>query len=265
MKKVVSFVLAGLMVVMLSGCQVEGSKENESDLFADDEFISLVTKTFHEIGIDIGSEDIKIESDMENYGVRSVCAEVLYSDLKMCFSCFYASETWNPVSISDVDTEKYYWLSPSVETYEDVYDWKTGEKISEKTEEFPDVPPSYSIPPLMVEVEMVYDNNNYCRFVLKEENDEMNAIGVCHFDGLDPQLETVRSLAFTTYCVQNANVFSNGNLTMLYYAGEYDGFFRYENGEVGLSDFPWQWNIYASDVTQEQIEEEMQNIIDNID
>lgn len=62
---------------------------------------------------------------------------------------------------------------------------------------------------------MVYDNNNYCRFVLKEENDEMNAIGVCHFDGLDPQLETVRSLAFTTYCVQNANVFSNGNLTML--------------------------------------------------
>lgn len=125
--------------------------------------------------------------------------------------------------------------------------------------------PSNSISPVTVEIEMVYDNNNYCRFMLEDEEDGINAIGVCQFDGLDPQLETVRSLAFTTYCVQNANVFSNGNLTMLYYSGEDNGFARYENGEIGLSDFPDGWNIYASDVTQDQIEEEMQNIIDNID
>lgn len=265
MKKLVCFILAGLMVVGISSCQGEDPNQEASGLFADNEFMSLVTQTFNEIGIDIGAKDIKIESDTENHGVRSVSVEILYDDLEMCFSCFYTSETWSPVSISDVETDKYYWLSPSVEIYEDVYDWKTGEIISEETEKFPETSPSNSVSPLNIELEMEYDENNYCRFMLEEENDEMSAIGVCQFDGLDPQLETVRSLAFTTYCVQNANVFSNGNLTMFYYSGEDDGFARYENGEIGLSDFPGEWNIYASDITQDQIEEEMQNIIDSIE
>lgn len=265
MKKLIFFVLTGFMVVGLAGCQSKEPEQNTSELLSNDEFLSLVSQTFTEIGMDVGSEDIKIESDTENFGTRSVRAEVVYNDLEMCFSCVYTSETWNPVSISDVDTEKYYWLSPSVETYEDVYDWKTGEKISEKTEELPDTLPSYSVPPLKLELEMVYDDNNYCRFILEDTDDEMSAIGVCQFDGVDIENETLRSLAFTTYCVQNASVFSNGNLTMLYYSGEDDGFARYEKGELGLSDFPEAWNLYASSITQEQIEEELQNIIDNIE
>ena len=115
-----------------------------------------------------------------------------------------------------------------------------------------------------IELEMRYDDNNYCRFTLKDDNGGMNAIGICQFDGTDAEKETIRSLAFTTYCVQNANAFSNGELTMLYYSGEEDGFARYENGEIGLSDFPDVWNLYAHDVTEEQIENELQNIIDNI-
>ena len=139
MKKLVSFILAGLMVgLMISGCQGEDMDQETHELLEDNEFTSLVTQTFNKIGIDIGEENIKIESDMENHGVRSVSVEVMCDDIEMRFSCFYTSETWSPVSISDVETDQYYWITPSAETYEDVYDWKTGEIISEKTDEFPE-------------------------------------------------------------------------------------------------------------------------------
>lgn len=106
MKKLVSFILAGLMVgLMISGCQGEDMDQETHELLEDNEFTSLVTQTFNKIGIDIGEENIKIESDMENHGVRSVSVEVMCDDIEMRFSCFYTSETWSPVSISDVETD----------------------------------------------------------------------------------------------------------------------------------------------------------------
>lgn len=55
MKKLVSFILAGLMVgLMISGCQGEDMDQETHELLEDNEFTSLVTQTFNKIGIDIG-------------------------------------------------------------------------------------------------------------------------------------------------------------------------------------------------------------------
>ena len=111
---------------------------------------------------------------------------------------------------------------------------------------------------------VTYDEENSCTLITSAD-DQMKMIGTCNFDGSDPKTETLRSLAFTTYCIENASVFCDGNLTMLYYSGDNDGFAYYENGELTMSDFPDQWNQYASNITQEEIEQELKNIIDNIE
>ena len=52
MKKLVSFILAGLMVgLMISGCQGEDMDQETHELLEDNEFTSLVTQTFNKIGI----------------------------------------------------------------------------------------------------------------------------------------------------------------------------------------------------------------------
>lgn len=84
---------------------------------------------------------------------------------------------------------------------------------------------------------VTYDEENSCTLITSAD-DQMKMIGTCNFDGSDPKTETLRSLAFTTYCIENASVFCDGNLTMLYYSGDNDGFAYYENSELTMSDFP---------------------------
>lgn len=111
---------------------------------------------------------------------------------------------------------------------------------------------------------IIYDENNYSQLILTLKDDETSIIGVCVFDGTDLRNETLRSLAFTVYCLENANTFCEGNFIMTYKSGELTGFANYTNGECTLSDFPDVWNEYASEITQTEIEAEIQNIIDNI-
>lgn len=270
MKKILALFTAVLMAFVLTSCSQDNSPKTSSlpnaEILRDNGFIKCAKETFLEIGIEVSPEDFQIIRDETVSGVRSIDANTTYDEIQMQFSCFTTEDRWKPVSISDVKTKKYYWLDSSVESYGNVYDWKTGEIIKENTEEFPDDissdARSEAIDTVLV---MEYDEKNSCQITLSVsllEDGGNKTVGTCNFDGTDSDTETLRALAFTKYCMQNASVFSDGNLSMLFYSGEDDGYAKYEHGELALYEFPDAWN--SSYVSDDEIANELQNIIDNI-
>ena len=49
---------------------------------------------------------------------------------------YLSSPEWTAVSIRNQETQQYYWVSESSIDYVDIYDWKTGELLSEKAKDF---------------------------------------------------------------------------------------------------------------------------------
>lgn len=273
MKKAVSIILIFVIMLCFAACS---SDDKPTGLLADEEFVECMKNTFAEIDIDIDLKDCTIIEDYEprpdishdnSLYYRGVKIQTIHNDVEMKYNCFYTLERWNPVFISDLDSDMFYWVAESNRNDYDVYDWKTGEIIPNSTTNN-DFDIKQNIEQKEFEqttrLNVIYDENNYSQLILTLKDDETSIIGVCVFDGTDLRNEALRSLAFTVYCLENANTFCEGNLLMTYKTGEITGFANYTNGECTLSDFPDTWNEYASEITQTEIEDEIQNIIDNI-
>lgn len=266
MKKAISIILIFGLMLCFASC----SSDNEpTGLLADEEFVECMKNTFAEIDIDIDPKDCTIIEDnqLEKYNYRSITVQTFYNDIEMIYDSNYISENWNPLFISNPEKDKIYWIRDTMRADYDVYDWKTGEIIpNSTTNNNSDI--KQNIEEKQIEQEtrfnVIYDENNYSQLILTLKDDETSIIGVCVFDGTDLRNETLRSLAFTVYCLENANTFCEGNFIMTYKSGELTGFANYTNGECTLSDFPDVWNKYASEITQTEIEAEIQNVIDNI-
>lgn len=278
MKKVITVLLIMLLTAGIVGCGADETKQAEApsldpnassisqEALKDNELLKCAGEVFQEINIDTNASSFIVVRDDETSGVRNVSIEIDYDGINMTLACLSVDGKWSAVSIFDSDLKRYYWIADSSQKYGDIYDWKTGELISAKSEELPDTIPEESSGQSETLFSSVinYDDENSCKMLTTSDGQTLGTIGVCQFDGLDLETEALRALAFTTYCSQNAALFSDGNLSMLYYSGDDDGFASYVNGEIVLYDFPDGWNDYALEITQEQIKDELQNIVDNI-
>ena len=160
MKKIFTLVLVIFIIMGLTGCnnrrQSETPQENqnameanqketteestESELLNDPGFVGTIYSTFDKIGINAMDKDIVVVEERETSGTKSVDAVIEHDGINMEISLMYVSDVsnpeWIPVAIKDSETRKFYWVLESTEDYADIYDWKTGELISEKTKEF---------------------------------------------------------------------------------------------------------------------------------
>lgn len=253
MKKAILIILTLGLMWCLFACS---SNNKPTGLLADEEFVECMKNTFAEIDINIDPKNCTIIEDNQlQSDYRSVTVQAIYNDVEMKYNCFYTSKCWTSVYISNLNSDMFYWIRENNKNDYDLYDWKTGEIIPNSTTNNDSELFRHTIK---------YDDYNYCQLILSYSNEELSIIGVCVFDGTDLRNETLRSLAFTVYCLENANTFCEGNFIMTYKSGELTGFANYTNGECTLSDFPDVWNKYASEITQTEIEAEIQNVIDNI-
>lgn len=155
MKKVILAIVFILMVGLMSGCgenppqtssvtsesssaktQSPSSEEPDvDDTPIDEELNTCALAALSEIGIE--DADLKVVSDSGNGITRDVKLETKQGDLTLTLSCFALDGEWTVISIYNKDTSQYYWADEDVKQYQDIYDWKTGEIISSKSEEIP--------------------------------------------------------------------------------------------------------------------------------
>lgn len=141
MKKVICLMfLVGCLLLIMGCAQQEISEDTaqqavNADVLKDKDFLECAETTFQNIGIEISAENLTITKESRNpkYDYLSIRAEILYDGITMEYSCLYAEGQWRGISISDAENGKCYWMSDTAADLENVYDWKTGNLISEGT------------------------------------------------------------------------------------------------------------------------------------
>lgn len=91
----------------------------------------------HDVLEEIGVEQIKsviITEQRDTAGTLDINYTIETEKYKLDFSAMKISiisdNEWEVSTVSDTDTNKYYWLREGLDDYMDLYDYKTGELIS---------------------------------------------------------------------------------------------------------------------------------------
>lgn len=126
---------------------VQITPEDSSNIPDTDGLVSVLSDVMEDIGV-TGLETVAYGNLEENNGIVTIQAYfVTNSEKKLIIPSMYITFTptkeWSVISIKDVDTGNYYYVSDGVEDTVDLYDYRTGELVSEKTKTDDDVMDEY--------------------------------------------------------------------------------------------------------------------------
>lgn len=112
-----------------------------------DGLTTVLSDTMEDIGV-TGLATIDYGNLEENSGVITIQAYFVTDTAKRLivpsmYITFTSTKEWSVVSIKDVDTGNYYYVPDDLKSTVDLYDYNTGEIISEKTETHDDVMDEY--------------------------------------------------------------------------------------------------------------------------
>lgn len=146
MKLIAKMLLILFLFVTMIGCRAntdanepisseESVPTQENDLEDEAALFECAASALREIGIE--DAEMKVVSDTKVDVLRDVKLEVTQNGIPLTIGCFEVYGKWYANDIFNKDTKLFYWAADDVRKYVDIYDWQTGELISEKTEELP--------------------------------------------------------------------------------------------------------------------------------